>query len=231
MVYASGSREEMRRLIHKSFKLTLGVCLFPLTFIAIFGPSIILAWTGQADTSLPVALRLVCTAGFFSAFSSLGLVLYRASGNALLDNIRQVLRIAVLLSIVAFARRLGFYEVLGGLAVAEFAGMVFMLFAVGKTFHAFHPKDLLSDAVKLTLATACILLAGFIAMRIPLPAVSNVRLAAALELGKVSLACLFAAWPAIWITRSLTKAERSALVHIIVPQRMRTAPQRAASLS
>ncbi len=223
MVHASGSKEEMRRLIHKSFKLTLGVCLFPLTFIATFGPSIIFVWTGQADPSLPVALRLVCTAGFFSSFSSLALVLYRASGNALFDNIRQGLRIAVLLSIVTFAGKLGFYGVLAGLAVAELAGMVFMLFAIGKTFHAFHPKDLLPDAVKLTSATACILIAGFVASRIPLTLTSNVRLAAVFDLGKVTLACLLAMWPAIWFTRSLTKAERNALVHIVVPQRVRAA--------
>lgn len=221
MVHASGSREEMRRLIHKSFKLTLGVCLFPLTFIGCFGPAIVFAWTGQADPTLRVALWLVCIAGFFSAFSSLGLVLYRASGNALLDNIRQGLRIVVLLSIVAFAHNLGFYHVLAGLAVTEFVGMVFMLFAVGQTFQAFHPKDLIGDALRLTSATACVLLVGTVAMLIPLPHISSARLLTALDLCKVALACLLAACPALWLTKSLTSAEGRALKQILLPTRVR----------
>ena len=126
MVHASGSQEEMRKLITKSFKITLGLCLFPLGFIAVFGPKIVFAWTGRADSSLPVALWLVCAAGFFQSFSILGLVLYRTSGKALLDNIRQVIRIVCLFSIALFAHRWGFYRVLAGLAVTEFIGMVFM---------------------------------------------------------------------------------------------------------
>ena len=221
MVHASGSKDEMRRLIHKSFKLTLGVCLFPLTFIAVFGTAIVFAWTGQADPSLRGALWLVCVAGFFSAFSSLGLVLYRASGHALLDNIRQGLRIVVLLSIVAFARKLGFDGVLMGLALAEFLGMVFMLFAVSKTFHAFRASDLLSDALRLTSATACVLVTGALATQIPLPSLPSARWSAVLELGKIALASLAAVWPALRLTKSLTKAEGKAIKQILVPRRMR----------
>ena len=66
MVYASGSQEEMRKLIAKSFKITLGLCLFPLGFIAVFGPKMVFAWTGQADPSLPVALWLVLCHEFLS---------------------------------------------------------------------------------------------------------------------------------------------------------------------
>jgi O-antigen/teichoic acid export membrane protein len=227
MVYASGSQEEMRRLITKSFKITLGLCLFPLTFIAVFGPTMVFAWTGQADSSLQVALWLVCAAGFFQAFSVLGLVLYRVSGNALLDNIRQGLRIVCLLSIVAFARHSGFYGVLAGLALTEFVGMVFMVYAVTKTFHSFHPKSLLPDALKLTAATALVLAAGAIATRIPLPAVSNGRWQAVLELAIVSLACLLAAWPALVLTKSVTGAEGKALIGIVLPRRM-SAEQRCA---
>jgi O-antigen/teichoic acid export membrane protein len=221
MVYASGSQEEMRKLITKSFKITLGLCLFPLAFIAIFGPTMVLAWTGQAASSLRVALWLVCAAGFFQAFSVLGLVLYRVSGNALLDNIRQALRIACLLSIVAFARHWGFDGVLAGLALTEFIGMVFMLYAITRTFQAFHPRELLPDALKLTVASAVVLLAGAIATQIPLPAIANPRWLALLELGKVSLACLLAAWPALVLTKSVTGAEGKALVNILVPRRMR----------
>jgi len=231
MVYASGSQDEMRRLITKSFKITLGLCLFPLSFIAIFGPTMVFAWTGQAASSLRIALWLICAAGFFQAFSVLGLVLYRVSGNAFLDNVRQALRIVCLLSIVAYARHWGFYGVLAGLALTEFVGMVFMMYAVTKTFHAFQLKALLPDAMKLTGASAAILLAGAIAMRIPLPAIGNARWVAVLELGKVSLACFLAAWPALVLTKSVTGAEGKALVSILRPRRMHTAQPCAESVT
>jgi O-antigen/teichoic acid export membrane protein len=229
MVYASGSREEMGKLITKSFKITLGLCLFPLAFIAAFGPTMVFAWTGQTASSLQVALWLVCAAGFFQAFSVLGLVLYRVSGNALLDNIRQALRIVCLLSIVAFARHSGFYGVLAGLAATEFVGMVFMLYAITKTFHAFHPRALLPDALKLTMATALVLAAGAVATQIPLPAMASARWLAVLDLSKVSLACLLAAWPALVLTKSVTGAESRALLGIVLPRRM-TAEQPCAEI-
>jgi O-antigen/teichoic acid export membrane protein len=222
MVYASGAQEEMRKLITKSFKITLGLCLFPLAFIAFFGPTMIFAWTGQTASSLRVALWLVCAAGFFQAFSVLGLVLYRVSGNALLDNIRQALRIACLLAIAAFARHLGFYGVLAGLALTEFAGMIFMVYAITKTFHSFHPRSLLPDAVKLTLASAAVLAAGAIATRIPLPPIVGGRWLAVLDLAKVSLACLLATWPALVLTKSVTGAESKALISIVRPRRAPT---------
>lgn len=225
MVYASGSAEQMRRLIAKSFKVTLGLCLFPLGFIAAFGPTMVFAWTGQAAPSLRVALYLVCLAGLFQAFSVLGLVLYRVSGNALLDNIRQGLRIVCLLSIVVFAPQSGFYGVLGGLAFTEFAGMVFMIYAVAKTFHAFDPGALLRDALKVTTATAVAMLAGFIATRLPLPAIFNQRWMALLELTKVFLACVLAAWPALMLTKSITGAEGKALMGIILPARLSGEPR------
>lgn len=229
MVFASGSPEAMQRLIAKSFKITLGLCLFPLGFIAIFGPQMVFAWTGQVDSSLRVALWLVCAAGFFQAFSVLGLVLYRVSGKAFLDNIRQVLRIACLLIIAVFARHWGFFGVLTGLAFTEFAGMVFMLFAIVRTFHGFHLKSLLPDAMKLTVAVAAVLTAGAIATQIPLPAISNARWLAALELGKVGLACLLAAWPALMLTKSVTGAEGKALAGIVLPRWARGEPRCAES--
>jgi UPF0716 family protein affecting phage T7 exclusion len=174
---------------------------------------------------------MVCAAGFFQAFSVLGLVLYRVSGNALLDNIRQALRIVCLLSIAGFARHLGFYWVLAGLALTEFAGMMFMLYAITKTFRAFHPRSLLPDAVKLTLASAIVLGAGAIATRIPLPVIANVRWMAVLDLGKVLLACLAATWPALVLTKSVTGAESRALISIVRPRKMRAEQPYAESVT
>lgn len=231
MVFASGSAAEMRTLITKSFKVTLALGLFPLAFIAIFGPMIVFAWTGEGASSLRVAFWLVCAAGLFQSFSILGLVLYRASGKALLDNIRQALRIAILLSIAIMAQRLGFYGVLAGLALAEFLGMLFMLFALTKAFEAFRVRSLLADALRLTAAITVVLSAAGAALLLPIPEVSSPRLAAILQLAKVSLACLVAAWPALWLTRSVTGEEGRALLGAFLPRGMRPAHQGAESVS
>jgi O-antigen/teichoic acid export membrane protein len=225
MVFASGSAAEMRTLINKSFKVTLVLGLFPLAFIAMFGPMIVFAWTGEADASLRGAFWLVCAVGLFQSFSLLGLVLYRASGKALLDNIRQVLRIAVLLCIAMAAHHLGFYGVLAGLAFAEFLGMVFMLFALTKSFEAFRVGALLTDAMRLTAAIVIILSAAGVALLLPVAAVSSPRLAATLQLVKVSLACLVAAWPALALTKSMTGAEGRVLVGAVLRRRTNSEPR------
>jgi O-antigen/teichoic acid export membrane protein len=219
MVHASGSKDEMHVLIAKSVKVTLGLSLFPLAFIAAFGPAMLLAWIGQTDSSFRIALWLVCAAGFFQAFSLLGLVLYRASGKAFLDNIRQALRIVTLLFIAVFARRLGFYGLLGGLLLAEIVGAVFMFFALTRAFQGFRPRSLLLDASRLTAATVIVMTVAGMATLIPLPAISNVRLLAILQVGKVLAACALAAWPALWLTKSITRAESKAVLAVFLPQR------------
>jgi O-antigen/teichoic acid export membrane protein len=218
MVYASGSTEKMRALLVKAFKVTLGLTLFPLGFISVFGANIVYAWTGQVQASLGAALKLVCLGGFFSGFSILQLVLYRASGRAMMDNVRQVIRIAILASIAMFAHRLGFVGVLSGLAIAELVGMVFMMFALTQTFHAFKVKALIPDAVKLIAASAAVVAFGAIATQIPLPGVTNARLSSALKLGEASLACLLMIWPALLLTRSVTGSERRAILSIFLPR-------------
>ncbi len=218
-VYASGSHEKMQALLLKSFKVTLGLTLFPLAFISVFGSSMVFAWTGQREATIRTALILVSLAGLFKGLSLLQLVLYRISGKALLDNIRQILRIVILASIIAFARRLGFNGVLVGFAVAELMGVLFMLFALMRTFHAFHAKALVPDALKLTTASALILAAGALATRLPMFYVANVRLFATLRLGEVALACLLMAYPALLLTKTVTGAEWKAFLGVFLPRR------------
>ena len=224
MVFAAGSPVEMRTLINKSFKVTLALGLFPLVFTAMFGAVIVYAWTGESSPSLRVAFWLVCAAGLFQSFSTLGLVLYRASGRVLFDNIRLVSQIVILFSIATFGRHLGFSGVLAGLAVTELLGMLFMLFALTKAFEVFSIESLLKDAVRLTAAIAIVLSAAGIALLLPLPAVSNPRLAAVLELAKVSFVCLVAAWPALALTKSLTVGESRAIVGAFLARRRHSAP-------
>jgi O-antigen/teichoic acid export membrane protein len=223
MVYASGLAQNMRVLLIKSYKVTLGLSLLPLAFLSAFGTTIVLAWTGQTDPSFRIAMYLVCLAGPFKAFSLLGLVLYRVSGKAVLDNIRQGLRIVILLLIAIFARRLGFYGILSGLAVAELVGALFMLYAIRRTFPLFRLRDLLPDTLKLSLASVLILAAGFLSSLIPLPLVGTVRTIEAFRLGLICMACLAAVWPALMISKSVSPAEGKTLLSVFLLRRAKQA--------
>jgi O-antigen/teichoic acid export membrane protein len=219
MLFASGGTEGMQALLHKSFKVTLGISILPIAFISVFGPTIVFAWTGQAAAQFRFALLLVGLGGIFQALSLLGLVLYRVSGRAFMDNIREVLRIVTLFSVAVFARKVGFYGVLSGLALAEFIGMVFMVFAIAKTYHVFRVTTVFSDAIKLVAATALVLVVGVAATHVPLPPVSQPRIAATLQMATVSIACLLATWPALLLTRFLTASEGKTLLDAVLPSR------------
>jgi O-antigen/teichoic acid export membrane protein len=220
MVYASGSSDRMATLLTKAFKFTLALALLPLAFIGAYGTSIVFAWTGETIASLRVALWFICLAALFKAFSLLGLVLYRVSGNALMDNIRQGLRIVILLAIAVFAHQLGFFGILAGLALAELAGMIFMWYAIAKTFHAFALRSLVPDSLKLIAATAVVLAAGALGLYLPLQAFSsNARVVALLQLGAISVVCLLAVVPALLLTRSVTTSEGKTLLGVFLPGR------------
>jgi hypothetical protein len=133
-----------------------------------------------------------------------------------------VVRIATLLVIALLAHRIGFYGVLVGWAIAEFLGMMFMLYALTATFPRLRLRDLLPDSIRLTAAVAMILGAAVLARSIPLPTSGNPRIDSVLELAKIGLASLLAMWPALTVTRSITTAETRALVSVLVPRRFRT---------
>lgn len=217
-IYSSGSVDDMTRLLKKSFKVTMGLTLLPLAFISLFGSTIIYVWTGEMNSSFRLGLLLVSIAGLFYSFSILGLVLYRVSGQALLDNIRQVLRIAILFTIALFAAKLGFYGVLVGLAGAELIGMIFMLHAISKTFQDFHLKSLLPDALRLVAASALILTGGILASYLPVHLAESPRLLATIRLGIICAACSLVAWPALLLTKSVTAGEGKALFKVFAPR-------------
>lgn len=218
MVFASGSAEKMKALLSKAFKVTLGLSLFPLGFIAVFGPTMAYAWTGQTDPGFRSAFWFVCLRTIFAAFSMLAIVLYRVSGKVLLDNLRQVLRIVFIVGIVVLAPRLGFVGVLVGLACCELAGMLFMLYALAKTFDVFRARVVLPGTVRLSLAAVLIFAAGVAASYIPLPGYQGNRLFATLKLMEAGLACLIVAWPLLVRTGSVTAAEKQALFTSFFPR-------------
>jgi O-antigen/teichoic acid export membrane protein len=221
MVHATGSAERMQRLLVKAFKVTLGLSLLPLGFIAVFGSQMAFAWTGQSNSAFERAFWLVCATSFFRSFSMLSLVLYRVSGKALLDNVRQVLRIVILLMVALIAPKLGFLGVLAGLATAEFVGMVFMLFALMHTFRHFHVGALLPDGLRLTGAAILILGTGVLASHFPLPGSYAGQTAATFRICEVALASALVAWPALRLTGSITLSEGKALLDVF---RLRRVP-------
>jgi O-antigen/teichoic acid export membrane protein len=217
MVYASGDAARMGNLLHKAFKVTLAFALIPLSLIACFGATIVFAWTGQNAPQFRVALGLVALAGAFQAVSVLGVVLYRISGNALLDNLRQVLIIVTLLSVTLFAHRIGFYGVLGGLALAEMLGMLFMVYAVARTFQGFQPSSLFSDAGKAIAATLAVLGVAASANYISLP-IGAPRTLAAARAAVVLAACGLALWPVLWLTKFVSVVEGQTLLGVFFPR-------------
>lgn len=223
LVYVSGSVERMQRLLTKAFKVTLGLALIPLGFIAVFGPTLAFAWTGATDARFRVAFWFVCLTGLFRAFSLLALVLYRVSGKAIMDNVRQLVRLAIILAVAFFAALLGFQGVLAGLAGAEFVGMIFMVWALTGTFESFTVSLLIPDAVRLTGASVMIFTAGVLASHAPAPANLNARVFAFVKLAEVAIGCALVAWPALRWTGSLTIPEGNALLNAILPHNRRSA--------
>jgi O-antigen/teichoic acid export membrane protein len=215
MVFASGSTEQVRLFLAKSFKATLAAALVPLAFVAAFGTAMIFAWTGEADPRFRAAIWLTALAALLKAISLLQLILYRASGRALLDNIRQVLRIAAILAVAFFGRGIGFNGVLAGMAGAEVVGVVFMFFAMTATFHAFSSRMFAQDAMRISLAAAMIVGAGAIAGMVPMPWSMGERLTATIKLGEIALGCLIAAWPVLVLTGSVSGAERRTMLAMV----------------
>jgi O-antigen/teichoic acid export membrane protein len=218
MVYASGSLERMKVLLHKGFKVTLGLSLFPMGFIAVFGPKMAYAWTGQTDPSFKVAFLWVALTGIFRSFSLLSLVLYRVSGKAVMDNVRQVIRIVIIAVTAVFANKLGFVGALAGLTLAELVGMMFMIFALTRTFKMFRVADLLQDSVRWIVSSAVILAAGWLVSRVPLLGDSGTRASSTVQLAEVGLVCAMVAWPALYCTQAVTALEGRTLLQGLFPR-------------
>jgi O-antigen/teichoic acid export membrane protein len=222
MVFASGSVERIEALLSKAFKVTLGLSLFPLGFAAAFGPTIAYAWTGQSDPAFGSTFWLVSTRSLFAAFSLLALVLYRATGKVLLDNIRQALRILVILGVLGLASQLGFVGVMTGLAACELAGMLFLLFALSKTFDDFHARTVVPGMVRLSIASTLMIGAGVVTSYLLLSGYQNNRLFAVMKLMVAGVASIIVAWPLLVRTGSITSAEKHALLISLSPRLSRT---------
>ena len=219
LIFASGSSERLARFFRKSFKITVAVTLVPLAFVGAFGGLLVFAWTGQTGTEFGVAIWLTCVSSFFNSISRLQLILYRASGNALHDNIRQAFRLGVLAILAVSGKAIGFHGVLLGLVVAELVGVVYMFFAMTTVLGFFNPRKLIPDAMRLAAATSVTIAVGAAAVMLPSPWGASQRAAALIKLAEVSLACLIASWPAVAFTGSISAEEQRTVVNMLTPWR------------
>lgn len=219
VVFASGSAERMRRFLERSFKAMVAVTLPPLAFVSVFGSIIVLAWTGESGPYFGVSIALVSLAGLFKAISLLQLVLYRTTGRALMDNIRQLLRIVILLIVVLMGRRIGFYGLLAGLATAELVGVIFMFFVMSATFKGFNARQVARDTLKITVATLAILTVGFAVALLPTHSGMSERLTAMIKLAEIGITCLVVLLPALMLTGAASPEERMTLLETVMPWR------------
>jgi O-antigen/teichoic acid export membrane protein len=217
LVFASGSAERLARFFRKSFKITMAVTLAPLAFVATFGTLLVFAWTGQTSPQFSVAIWLTCFSSFFNSISRLQLILYRASGNALHDNIRQAFRLLTLIVLAMSGRFIGFGGVLAALCVVEFIGVVYMFMAMTSTLNFFNLRILVPDALRLVAATSVVIAAGAAVTAFSTSTGASTREGIMLKLGEIVLACLAVAWPAVALTKSVSTAERRMLLDFLTP--------------
>jgi len=215
MIFASGSVAKMTQFVKKSFKLTTALSLAPLGFVAAFGVMLVNVWTGQGDMEFWSALIWTCIAALFAGISRVQLILYRAAGNALHDNLRQGFRLAALVATGAAAPYIGFHGVLIALAAAEGIGVIYMFFALSVSLRWFHLKDLTGDWVRGFCAVALVIAAGYAAGLVAIPGGFSEREMLLMKLCLVSVGCLVALWPAAAITKVVSPDERNALMKLL----------------
>lgn len=219
LVFASQDLTQIRAFLAKAFKLALVLTIPPIGLVCAFGPTMVMAWTGQSAPDFMRAIYLTAIAGQFRAISLLQLVLYRATGKALLDNIRQVLRIVIILVVAQFHQTLGFEGVLAGMALAELIGVIFMFFAMSSTFRGFSLRILTHDTLRVLAATFVLVVAGYVATMLPIPWKMSDRMEAMANLLEIGAACLIVAWPTATLTKTLSATERKNLLLAVQPWR------------
>jgi hypothetical protein len=207
--------------------VTMVASVPPLAFVSVFGATMILAWTGQVDPSFRMVVWLSALAALFKGISLLQLILYRASGRALLDNIRQALRLAGIFAVALFGRRLGFQGVLIGAAAVGLLGVLFMFVVKSEAFQAFSVRTFMADTLRISAASTMIVGCGWLASLVPVPCGAGDRISAIIKLSEIAIGCLIVAWPALVVSRSLSNHERRTVLGIVISGRR--APLTAAS--
>lgn len=218
-VFSAGSREQVGAFLKKVFKLTLLATVLPLAFVSAFGRSAVLAWTGQANALFGLGIILMAAVALLRSLGKMGMVMYRSSGGALMDNWAQLIRIAVLILIVAFAKMWGFYAVVGGLLVAEFAGMVFMLKALFRKVAAFGLDGVFRQITQLLPIVIVLIGVGEAMLHAPLPINLAPRSLVSVRLCIILIFTTAMLWPAFVAAGYFSLEERAQISTILLPWR------------
>jgi len=219
LLYTSQASEQIRQMMNKTFKWTLVVTISPLAFVAVFGTTLVMAWTGQADPLFRTGLWWLCLAAACTAICRTGLILYRAKGGAVMDILLQIVVMIALLITVSFGRKLGYLGMLAAVAAAAIVSAGFMLYTLKRSVDAFHPLDLIPEAAKVILAVTVVLLVGVLTKVVPIPWNIGAHLTAWLRLGLAAATCAAMVWPAMALTKCLSTAEQQAILDIFIPSR------------
>lgn len=221
MLFSIGSSERMRAFLSKTFKMSLIATLLPLAFATAFGPSAVMAWTGQASEYFRLGILLVSITALFRCLSKVGMVLYRSTGAASMDTIAQFLRIVILLVVVFLGRQWGFYGALCGLALAELTGMIFLLEALFRKLKCFSLWRLLGEAAHLSLTALILVAAGEAVSHVPIITHGGPRLMLSMQLSMIVAVMLALLWPSFVITNFLPMDERIQILNAVLPWRRR----------
>ncbi|MHC4943845.1 MAG: lipopolysaccharide biosynthesis protein [Planctomycetota bacterium] len=221
MIHGSGSQEKLEYLLRKSFKTALILAMMPLAFVGFFGEHLVLAWVGVRHEFLLAGLWFFCLARFFRSIGMISFVFYRATGGALMDIARQMLRITCLILLVAGAgRHLGYYQLMAGFALIELFGMLFIFKALKKRMPRFSSGWFTPDVVKMILCTVLILIgAGLISTALDSPALTD-RWMAAVQIIAGCLTFALVGIPCLLLSRYFTNEEYSTIRAVILPRRM-----------
>ncbi|MGA7925715.1 MAG: hypothetical protein WCA20_06935, partial [Candidatus Sulfotelmatobacter sp.] len=224
MIFSLGSPDRMRAFLSKAFKMSLIATMLPLALASLFGPAAVLAWTGQTNSFFRLGICLVAVAAFFRSLAKVGMVLYRSTGGASMDNAAELLRILILLLVVILGKQWGFYGALAGLALAELAGMTFMLEALFRRLGCYSLSQLAGQAAHLFVPVLILILAAEAVARAPVFLHAGSRLFLSLRLAIVSLMMLVLAWPVFILTKCFSLDERTQILAMLLPWRRAAKP-------
>ena len=227
-IFSLGSPARMRAFLSKAFKMSLVATMLPLALASAFGPAAVLAWTGQASGLFRLGISIVACAAFFRSLSKVGMVLYRSTGGASLDIAAELLRILILLLVVILGRHWGFYGALSGLALAELAGMVFMLEALFRRLRCFGMRRLVGEIAHLSISVVALVAIAEVIAHVPLPFRTESRVFVAVELCVISSITLALIWPAFIVTNYFSRQERDHILDTLLPWRRAITPAQSA---
>lgn len=217
LVYSSGSTEQANAFIVKSFKVMAVLSVLPLVFIGFYGEKIAYVWTGKTDPLIEGGVCLLCAGGICRSLSSLFRVLYRVAGGAVMDNAQLLLELAVAFLLWPFARKLGFFGMVGGVQfIGQLLGLILMTLSLASRFNGLNVGVLVRILLRFCIAAAAILCASFAAVYLKVSWGMTPRAFDTIQLITAAVISLTITVPVLCFTGSVSRSEARALLGTLV---------------